>query len=85
MHRPRRDPSPKTRAISRKLHKRNLQRQNERLQLLLNLTNRITSNLELREVLRATSANIRELMECDAVGIALIDAAGNPFLRPSKH
>jgi len=30
-----------------------LQRQNERLQLLLNLTSRITSNLDLREVLRA--------------------------------
>jgi hypothetical protein len=33
-----------------------LQRQNDRLQLLLNLTNRITSNLELRDVLRAISA-----------------------------
>jgi formate hydrogenlyase transcriptional activator len=54
-----------------------LQRQNDRLRLLLNLTNRITSNLELREVLRAISANIRELMECDAAGIGLLDAAGN--------
>ncbi len=54
-----------------------LQRQNDRLQLLLNLTNRITSNLELREVLCAISANIRELMECDAAGIGLLDAAGN--------
>lgn len=54
-----------------------LQRQNDRLQLLLNLTNRITSNLELREVLRAISANIREVMQCDAVGILLPDAEGN--------
>ena len=30
-----------------------LQRQNERLELLLNLTTRITSSLDLREVLRA--------------------------------
>jgi formate hydrogenlyase transcriptional activator len=44
-----------------------------RLQLLLNLTNRITSNLELGEVLRAVSANIRELMQCDAVGFLLYD------------
>ena len=29
-----------------------LQRQNDRLQLLLNLTNKITSNLDLREVAR---------------------------------
>ena len=50
-----------------------LQQQNDRLQLLLNLTNRITSNLELRDVLRAVSANIRELMQCDAVGFLLHD------------
>ena len=48
-----------------------LQQQNDRLQLLLNLTNRITSNLELGEVLSAVSANIRELMQCDAVGFLL--------------
>src|SRR5690349_5679791 len=48
-----------------------LQRQNERLQLLLNLTSRITSNLELREVLRAISANFREVMRCDGAGIWL--------------
>ena len=44
-----------------------------RLRLLLNLTNRITSNLELGEVLHAVSANIRELMQCDAVGFLLYD------------
>src|SRR5246500_439700 len=48
-----------------------LQRQNERLQLLLNLTSRITSNLDLREVLRAISANFREVMRCDGAGILL--------------
>jgi len=48
-----------------------LQRQNERLQLLLNLTSRITSNLDLREVLRAISANFREVMRGDGAGILL--------------
>jgi len=48
-----------------------LQRQNERLQLLLNLTSRITSNLDLREVLRAISANFRELTRCDGAGVWL--------------
>ena len=48
-----------------------VQRQNERLQLLLNLTTRITSNLDLREVLRAISANFRELMRCDGAGVWL--------------
>ena len=48
-----------------------LQRQNDRLQLLLNLSRGITSNLELRELLRAISVNIREVMQCDAVCISL--------------
>ena len=48
-----------------------LERQNERLQLLLNLTTRITSNLDLREVLRAISANFREVMRCDGAGVWL--------------
>jgi formate hydrogenlyase transcriptional activator len=52
-----------------------LQSQNERLQLLLNLTNRITSNLHLRELLRAVAANIREVMQCDAVAVSLVDSA----------
>jgi formate hydrogenlyase transcriptional activator len=52
-----------------------LQSQNERLQLLLNLTNRITSNLKLRELLRAVAANIREVMQCDAVAVSLVDSA----------
>src|ERR1700750_165897 len=56
-----------------------LQRQNDRLQLLLNLSNRITSNLELREVLRALSVNIREVMQCDAVAFSLRDAASGNF------
>lgn len=50
-----------------------LERKNERLQLLLNLTNRITSNLEFRELLRSISANIRDVMQCDAVAISLPD------------
>jgi formate hydrogenlyase transcriptional activator len=56
-----------------------LQRQNMRLQLLLDLTNRITSNLDLREVLRATAANAREKMLSDLAGIALPDEASGKF------
>ncbi len=52
-----------------------LQRQNERLRLLLNLTNQITSNLDLREVIRAISANIRELVLGDLVAVGLADEA----------
>jgi formate hydrogenlyase transcriptional activator len=51
-----------------------LKRQNERLQLLLNLSNQITSNLRPRELFRAVSANIREVMQCDAVALSLVDS-----------
>ena len=56
-----------------------LQRQNERLQLLLNLTTRITSSLDLREVLRAIAANIREVIHADAVTVSLPDAPSGKF------
>ena len=56
-----------------------LQRQNMRLQLLLDLTNSISSNLDLREVLRATSANAREKMLSDLAGIGLPDEESGKF------
>ncbi len=52
-----------------------LRTQNDRLQLLLSLTNRITSNLHPRELLRTIAANIREVMDCDAVGVSILDPA----------
>jgi formate hydrogenlyase transcriptional activator len=50
------------------------QRAQERLKLLLELTNQAVSNLELREVLRTVSANVRRVMNCDVVGVMLPDA-----------
>jgi formate hydrogenlyase transcriptional activator len=49
----------------------NSQRVQERLQLLLDLSNRVASHLNLREVLREISAQIRGAMQCDGVGIGL--------------
>jgi formate hydrogenlyase transcriptional activator len=63
----------------RKKAEQSLAIQNTRLQLLLKLTNQITSNLELRKVLRAISSSIRELMHCDLVHISLPDAASGKF------
>jgi len=56
-----------------------LERQNDRLKLLLDLANRITSNLDLSEVLRAISASVREVMHCDAVGVSLPDPESGRF------
>jgi formate hydrogenlyase transcriptional activator len=52
------------------------QRAQDRLKLLLELTNQVVSNLELREVLRTVSANVRRVMNCDVVGVMLPDAEG---------
>jgi formate hydrogenlyase transcriptional activator len=49
--------------------------QNDRLELLLNLTSKITSSLDLREVLRAVAANIREVIHANAVAVSLPEAA----------
>jgi formate hydrogenlyase transcriptional activator len=66
-------------ALDDDLNLRRAQHQNDQLQLLLDLTNRITSNLELRDLLRAIAANIREVIRADAVTVALPDAASEKF------
>src|SRR5450755_2561655 len=57
------------------------QRAQERLRLLLDVTNRVVSNLDLRDVLREISAQIRRVMDCDAVGIALPSSKNNSAIR----
>jgi formate hydrogenlyase transcriptional activator len=52
------------------------QRTQERLKLLLELTNQVVSNLELRELLRTVSASVRRVMNCDVVGVMLPDSEG---------
>ncbi len=45
-----------------------------RLNLLLDLTNRVASKLDLRELLREISGSIRSVMQCEAVCVTLSDA-----------
>ncbi len=44
-----------------------------RLRLLLDITNRIVTKLELHDLLREIVASIRQFMRCDSVGVALPD------------
>ncbi len=44
-----------------------------RLRLLLDITNRIVTKLELRDLLSEIVASVRHFMECDSVGVALPD------------
>src|ERR1700687_4129931 len=49
-------------------------RAQERLELLLDLTNRVVSTLDLRDLLREIAANLRRVMQSDAVCTVLPDA-----------
>ena len=50
-----------------------LQRESERLRLLLDMTNTLVSNLLTRDLLRTISASIRQCMHCDSVSVWLPD------------
>jgi formate hydrogenlyase transcriptional activator len=51
-----------------------LQRESDRLKLLLDMTATLVSTLESRELLRTVSASIRQVMHCDIVAVWLPDA-----------
>jgi formate hydrogenlyase transcriptional activator len=58
-----------------------LQTKNDRLQLLLDVTNQFVCNLELRGLLRAISRDLRRVMQCDYAGLSLRDAQDQEKLR----
>jgi PAS domain S-box-containing protein len=49
----------------------------DRLQLLLDVTNQVVANLQLQDLLRAISASIRRVMHCDLVSVCFPDAELN--------
>jgi formate hydrogenlyase transcriptional activator len=54
--------------------------ENDRLQLLLDVTNLVVSNLQLLELMRAISQDVRRVMQCDFASLSLPDAE-NKHLR----
>jgi len=46
----------------------------ERLQLLLDVTNQVVSNLQLSDLLSAISASVRRVMQCDLVSVCFPDS-----------
>ncbi|HEY1527573.1 MAG TPA: sigma 54-interacting transcriptional regulator [Candidatus Angelobacter sp.] len=52
------------------------ERLQDRLKLILDLTNQVVSNLELSELLHAVSASVRRVMACDAAAVMLPDEDG---------
>ncbi len=65
---------------AQKLHHQ-LARDRDRLQLLLDLNNRVVSNLDLRELFRAISSGIRRVMACDYAGLSLPDSEKERTMR----
>jgi formate hydrogenlyase transcriptional activator len=51
-----------------------LLKKNERVGLLLELTNHVVSNLDFRDLLRAVVTSTRRVMGCDGVGVTLPDS-----------
>jgi formate hydrogenlyase transcriptional activator len=51
-----------------------LRSKNDQLQLLLDVTNQVVSNLELRDLLRAISQDVRRAMQYDYASLSLPDA-----------
>ena len=53
----------------------------KRLRLVLDLTNRVVSKLQLPELLKEISASIRHVMQCETVGVSLPDPESGELRR----
>jgi formate hydrogenlyase transcriptional activator len=61
-------------AIERHMKEQALQRERDRLRLLLEITNSLSSRLDLRQVVEALSTNLFKVMQCDVSALLLPDA-----------
>ena len=61
----------------RKRFERDLQHERDRLRLLLDLNNRIASNLDLRQLFRTLLEELRRTMGCELAGLALPESKGD--------
>ena len=48
----------------------------DRLTMILDLTNQVVSNLDIRDLMRSISASVRRVMQCDAAAIMLPESNG---------
>jgi formate hydrogenlyase transcriptional activator len=61
------------------------ERLQERMKLILELTNQVVSNLEFNELLHAISASVRRVMDCDAAAVMLPDSESCPDRQLRVH
>ena len=62
-------------ALSFQLSKRT----QEQLKVLLKLTNRVVTKLDLPDLLQEICASVRQVMQCDGVGLALPESKTAEF------
>ena len=61
-------------AIERHLNEEKLRHERDRLRLLLEITNSVTSRLDIRQVVKALSTNLFRIMQCDVSALLLPDS-----------
>jgi formate hydrogenlyase transcriptional activator len=61
-------------AIERHMNEQALQRERDRLRLLLEITSNVTSRLDLRQMVDALSTNLFRVMQCDVSALLLPDS-----------
>ncbi len=61
-------------AIERHMNEQALQRERDRLRLLLEITSSVTSRLDLRQLVEALSTNLFRVMQCDVSALLLPDS-----------
>jgi formate hydrogenlyase transcriptional activator len=61
-------------AIERHMNEQALQRERDRLRLLLEITSSVTSRLDLRQMVEALSSNLFRVMQCDVSALLVPDS-----------
>jgi formate hydrogenlyase transcriptional activator len=61
-------------AIERHMNEQALQRERDRLRLLLEITSNVTSRLDLRQMVEVLSTNLLRVMQCDVSALLLPDS-----------
>src|SRR5271163_4963907 len=72
-------------AIERHIKEQALQRERDRLRLLLEITKGVTSRLDLRQVVETLSTNLFTVMQCDVSALLLPDSASSELRVTMLH
>ncbi len=72
-------------AIERHMNEQALQRERDRLRLLLEITSSVTSRLDLRQMVEALSTNLFRVMQCDVSALLLPDSESGALRVTTLH